>query len=209
MFNGHGKIVWIDAHFDVNTPLTSPSRNAHGMPLAYLSGYVNGFEHMRCMDMDRDICYFGVRSFEEGEEVVIQDKSVLCFDSAECKLHRLDEIHNQIQRHFKQTQKTKYWISFDIDGVDAGEFKSTGTDEGNGLSLDFTLSLFEKVIPKAVGMDFTEVNFELTDGEMRRKDEQTFRDIFEFIHHQVNQPVADETKFTLDSASYQTKMEKM
>lgn len=159
MFNGGGKIIWIDAHFDVNTPMTSPSRNAHGMPLAYLSGYVEGFEHMNCMDMEKDICYFGVRSYEEGEEAVIQDKSVLCFDSAECSVQKLEEIHQQIQRYFKATAKTNYWISFDIDGVDAGEFKSTGTDEGNGLSLDFTYSLLEKVIPQSVGMDFTEVNF--------------------------------------------------
>jgi len=41
-------------------------------------------------------------------------------------------------------------------------------------------------------MDFTEVNFELTSGEVRQKDEQTFREIFEFICHQVNQPVQNE-----------------
>lgn len=32
------KIIWIDAHIDANTPESSPSRNAHGMPLAYLTG---------------------------------------------------------------------------------------------------------------------------------------------------------------------------
>jgi len=35
-----GRIIWIDAHIDANTPITSPSRNAHGMPLAFLSGQV-------------------------------------------------------------------------------------------------------------------------------------------------------------------------
>jgi arginase len=33
-----GRIIWMDAHIDANTPTSSPSRNAHGMPLAYLSG---------------------------------------------------------------------------------------------------------------------------------------------------------------------------
>jgi arginase len=192
MYNANAKILWIDAHFDVNTPLSSPSRNAHGMPLAYLSGYVKGFEHMNCMDMDKDICYFGVRSFEEGEEEIVQEKNVLCFESAECTVQRLEEINKQIKMYFKHTAKTNYWISFDIDGVDAGEFKSTGTDEGNGLSLDFTYALFEKHIPNARGMDFTEVNFELTEGETLRRDEETFRDIFEKIHSCVNLPVNED-----------------
>ena len=96
-------------------------------------------------------------------------------------------------RHFNhKPDQSKYWISFDIDGVDGDQFQSTGTDEGNGLSLDFTYKFFEKFTPRTVGMDFTEVNFELTEGKTRAKDEQTFRELFEFICHQVNQPVYDE-----------------
>lgn len=29
-------LVWVDAHTDINTPLTSPSGNLHGQPLAFL-----------------------------------------------------------------------------------------------------------------------------------------------------------------------------
>jgi arginase len=42
------KVVWVDAHADINTPLTSPSGNYHGMPVAHLTGLfpakVTGFE---------------------------------------------------------------------------------------------------------------------------------------------------------------------
>ena len=31
-------VLWLDAHSDYNTPLTSPSGNMHGMPVAMLSG---------------------------------------------------------------------------------------------------------------------------------------------------------------------------
>jgi len=51
------------------------------------------------------------------------------------------------------------------------------------------MKLFERFIPQTVGMDFTEVNFELTSGQARHNDEATFRELFEFICHQVNQPV--------------------
>ena len=29
-------VLWIDAHADINTPLTSDSGNIHGMPLSFL-----------------------------------------------------------------------------------------------------------------------------------------------------------------------------
>ena len=32
------KIVWVDAHADINTPEVSPSGNYHGMPVAHLLG---------------------------------------------------------------------------------------------------------------------------------------------------------------------------
>jgi len=32
-------LIWLDAHRDVNTPETSPSHNANGMPLAVVMGY--------------------------------------------------------------------------------------------------------------------------------------------------------------------------
>ncbi|MEE6512316.1 hypothetical protein FKM82_019271, partial [Ascaphus truei] len=39
---GHAKVhpdlcvVWVDAHADINTPLTSPSGNLHGQPVSFL-----------------------------------------------------------------------------------------------------------------------------------------------------------------------------
>jgi len=62
-----GKLIWIDAHIDANTPSSSPSGNAHGMPLAYLSGIVPMHKHWKCVDIEKDLCYFGIRSFEPEE----------------------------------------------------------------------------------------------------------------------------------------------
>ena len=185
------KVIWVDAHIDANTPASSPSKNAHGMPLAYLSGIVPLQKHWKCMDMAKDICYFGIRSYEEEEVAILKEKQTLVFEPNDCKLESLEQIHSTINKYFNhQTDgERKYWVSFDIDGVDGGAFQSTGTAEGNGLSLDFTQKLFERIIPESIGMDFTEVNFELTNGKERANDEATFKELFEFICHQVNQPV--------------------
>lgn len=67
------KIVWIDAHIDANTPESSPSGNAHGMPLVYLAGMVPGQEHWKCVDIASELCYFGIRSYEDDELQLIKD----------------------------------------------------------------------------------------------------------------------------------------
>jgi arginase family enzyme len=48
---------------------------------------------------------------------------------------------------------------------------STGTAVEEGLSLDFVMKLFEAYAPQSIGMDLTEVNFELTTGKARQTDE--------------------------------------
>jgi arginase len=96
----NGKVIWIDAHIDANTPGTSPSGNAHGMPLAFLSGLVPLYKHWNCISFN-DLCYFGIRSYEEEESALIRDNRVLVFDSAECSSSKLDQIHSEINRYFR------------------------------------------------------------------------------------------------------------
>mmetsp|Transcript_18550 Transcript_18550/g.28494 ORF Transcript_18550/g.28494 Transcript_18550/m.28494 type:complete len:134 (-) Transcript_18550:762-1163(-) len=81
----NARILWMDAHIDANTPASSPSLNAHGMPLAYLSGEVPGFQHLNCVDLSRDLCYFGIRSFEDEEAELIKQQGVLVFEPEDCK----------------------------------------------------------------------------------------------------------------------------
>ncbi|MGY0038106.1 arginase family protein [Pedobacter sp. NJ-S-72] len=38
IYNGNLSIIWIDAHADLNTPESSPSKTFHGMPLRTLLG---------------------------------------------------------------------------------------------------------------------------------------------------------------------------
>ena len=89
---------------------------------------------------------------------------------------------------FPDGKKLPYWLSFDIDSIDQSEFKSTGTPESQGISIDFMLKFFETFIPEAVGMDFTEVNFMMTEGEQTEKDKLTVKlildKIAEIVHTQ-------------------------
>jgi arginase len=62
----HGRIgvVWIDAHGDLNTPESSPSGNAWGMPLRML---------IDAGDVDpKDVTLLGARSLDPPEEAFIE-----------------------------------------------------------------------------------------------------------------------------------------
>jgi len=66
-------VFWIDAHADINTPVTSPSGNAHGMPLAFLLGLINastipGFEWVQPLLSPSRLVYIGLRDLDEGEK---------------------------------------------------------------------------------------------------------------------------------------------
>jgi arginase family enzyme len=86
---------------------------------------------------------------------------------------------------FKDSEKQPYWISFDIDGIDSAYFKSTGTPEGNGIKPQFMMKFLEAFLPEAIGMDFTEVNFALTNGLETEKDKQAVRGYMEHIFEVV------------------------
>src|SRR5919201_859037 len=69
--NGHGGVLWIDAHGDLNRPETSPTGNVHGMPLAAALGLAGPeFESeawtLPAVDADR-IALVGVRSLDPAE----------------------------------------------------------------------------------------------------------------------------------------------
>ena len=83
-------VLWLDAHSDFNTPLTSPSGNMHGMSLAMLCQEpglegVFGSEPHGFVDPER-LHLFGIRSIDSGERRLLQDRGVDVTD-----MRRLDE----------------------------------------------------------------------------------------------------------------------
>lgn len=100
-----------------------------------------------------------------------------------------------------------YWITVDIDGADRNEFKNIGTPEDKGITLEFDYALFERFTPRSIGMDFTEVNFELIYEADRKEDENTFKEMFEIICHQVIQPIYSEDQLSLsERKTYKNKI---
>ena len=66
-------LLWLDAHSDFHTPLTTQSGNLHGTPVAYISGR-EGFDAFppfpAPIPPDR-ICLYGIRSVDPAEHAAL------------------------------------------------------------------------------------------------------------------------------------------
>ncbi len=78
------RVLWLDAHADLNTRWITPSGNLHGMPLACLCGL--GPEPLSALDgtvpalRPSTIRMIGLRSVDEGERQLLHELGIETFD---------------------------------------------------------------------------------------------------------------------------------
>lgn len=122
-------VLWLDAHADYNTPLTSPSGNLHGMALALLTGDADlaplldrpfpaidpGLTHI-----------FGARSIDPEERIRLRADGIDVVD-----MRQIDErgvsalMAERIERW--QHEEVDLHVSLDVDFLDPAVAPGTGT----------------------------------------------------------------------------------
>ena len=130
-------VLWLDAHSDFNTPLTSPSGNMHGMAAAMLCrepGFegVFGDEPHGFLEPGR-LHLFGIRSIDSGERRLLQDRAVDVVD-----MRMLDEhgfavsIRRIIDR--VRARSGLLHVSLDVDFLDPTIAPGVGTAVPGGAT---------------------------------------------------------------------------
>ncbi len=130
-------VLWLDAHSDFNTPLTSPSGNMHGMPAAMLCGEA-GFEGLFGGEPHgfvdpRRLHLFGIRSIDSGERQLLHARGVDVVD-----MRRLDEhgfavsIRRIIDR--VRAHDGLLHVSLDVDFLDPTIAPGVGTAVPGGAT---------------------------------------------------------------------------
>lgn len=131
-------VLWLDAHSDYNTPLTSPSGNMHGMPVAMLTGEP-GFEAIFGDDAPRALVdpsrvhLFGIRSIDADERRLLRARGVDVID-----MRRLDEdgfalaIRRVIER--VRAEDGLLHVSLDVDFLDPTIAPGVGTAVPGGAT---------------------------------------------------------------------------
>jgi arginase len=151
------KVLWIDAHADINTYTSSFTKNIHGMPLSVLTGLDETLQFTytnRLLDF-ANIFYIGIRDLDEYEENILQENNISHVTSKD--IH--SNFSESITKITNFISDSPLHISLDVDVLDPRFMYCTGTKVDNGLTINqlyVILKLF-KYNP-IVGMDLTEFN---------------------------------------------------
>ncbi|XP_077986198.1 arginase-1-like [Glandiceps talaboti] len=191
--HGHAKaqpnvcVIWVDAHTDINTPLSSGSGNIHGQPLSFLihelKEYVPpipGFEWVDTVISAKDVAYIGVRDIDKGERAIVEMCDMNCFSIDVVDELGIVEVVKKAIKSVNPNGDRPIHLSFDIDSLDPNEAASTGTPVHGGLTLRDGMYIVEEVYKTGLlaGMDLAEVNPELGNEEQQ---EQTVNAAVEII----------------------------
>lgn len=130
-------VIWVDAHADLNTSETSPSGNIHGMPLAAAMGMGD----VRLTEVGgRDpklspehLVYIALRDIDEGEMNEINRLGIKVITVEEVRTRGVDVIMQEALRYLRE-RVDRFYISFDMDSLDASLVPGTGTPVDGGLT---------------------------------------------------------------------------
>ena len=129
-------VLWFDAHTDINTHLTTPSGNPHGMSAAALVGLevehlgeVVGSEGR--IDPER-LVFVGARDIDPGEQVHLEEAGIRVFSSG--MIHE-EGIQSVIRKALEVVSPggEAFCLSFDVDVVDPEHAPGVDTGVGGGL----------------------------------------------------------------------------
>ena len=160
-FNNTG-IIWIDAHGDLNIPSSSPSCNAHGMPLACSLGY--GHEELISIFEKtinpKNVFLFGIRSLDNWEKEFIIKNEMHVYDRNSFNNISQNIMIDTLNKYIIKNNIKNFHLSFDIDVFDPFIAPGTGTPVKKGLSMDNVKNLIAKLLSSLniVSMDFVEFN---------------------------------------------------
>jgi arginase len=124
------RVIWVDAHGDINTPATTPTGNLHGMPVAFLMHLIRadqpvpGFEWLYhtgnnkpILTPDR-IVFIGLRDVDAGEKVNLKAHGIKCFSMKEIDRWGIGKVMNMAIKHVDPMGRKPIHLSFDVDGID-------------------------------------------------------------------------------------------
>lgn len=129
-------VLWIDAHADFNTPLTSETGNMHGMPTAYLCGLGGFGDFLKNEEqalLPENLILLGTRDIDKEEALALTKHRI--------KIISMEEIHkgngnDALESILKKIQQEKavLHVSFDIDFFDPSIAPGTGTPVAEGAT---------------------------------------------------------------------------
>ena len=129
-------VIWYDAHGDLNTFETSPSGNAHGMPLAASLGLGHP-KYTEILDYSpkikpENIVLIGARALDEGEKKLIKELNIKVYSMHEIDRLGMTRVMEETIAYLKKCDGVH--LSLDLDGLDPADAPGVGTPVYGGIS---------------------------------------------------------------------------
>jgi arginase len=192
-------VIWIDAHYDLHTPYTTPSGNVHGMPVAASLGIDNIESKSNDINDDckvywdklknlgvanakvlpENLVFLGVRDFEKEEKHILDKYKIKNFDVEKVRELGITNLGNYILDYFDDCDLI--YISLDVDSMDPDAVSyGTGTPVKGGFYKNEILDLLTILLQceKVIATEVVEINPLLDD-----KNQSMVKTSFEIINH--------------------------
>jgi arginase len=184
------RLIWIDAHSDINSPETSMSGNCHGMPVSYILGLSrhSGIDPDIPYLKPENLIYIGLRSIDPAEEDILknlEDQGMIRFSSDYVRDNSIEEVIDILETRFLSSDGSKpnIHISLDIDSIDPEFAPATGTPVENGLHPTDVTKLIRwanrTTANEKVHLDITEINPDLSDLKGAAQTYATVNDVLD------------------------------
>ena len=156
----NAKVLWVDAHGDVNTTQTSLTKSFHGMPLAFLLGLDPYFNESGWFDVHlkpENLIYFGLRDLDEAEKQHLEQLNIQHYSAKDIHENSIDEIIQKIKCDVKDQI---LHLSIDADAFDPTLAPSTGVPVNDGLTFGTVEKLVKNLLDVAEvkSIEYVEVN---------------------------------------------------
>lgn len=128
-------VLWLDAHTDLHTPLTTDSGNLHGTPLGYISG-LDGFDAFSPMSNPvpaENICMIGLRSVDIAEKEAIAGSKMTAVDMRAIDEHGIAAPLTAFLEKVSAVNGLLH-VSLDVDFIDPSIAPAVGTTVPGGAT---------------------------------------------------------------------------
>ncbi|MAZ48660.1 MAG: arginase [Halobacteriovoraceae bacterium] len=164
-FDENIKVLWVDAHADLNTPRTSPSHNTHGMPVAIAMDLVNEVSENNLFSFlpklkPQNIAYIGLRDVDPGERAFLDRFNIKSYDAQDVHRLGIEQVLTECKQYLDPDSTNNIHLSFDVDAIDPLYFPATGTPVPEGLSLKDGRRIIEFLNSETnlISFDLVEIN---------------------------------------------------
>lgn len=139
-------VIWLDAHGDLNTPDSSPSKHFHGMPLRSLLGQGNAGITSQLFStlIPSQIFLVGTRELDEPEQAFLSQNELRIFSASSVNQGQSYQLLSAIDvAGFR-----KIYIHLDLDVLEPTDFPDVACRTPGGIRISHLQQLLSELVDR-------------------------------------------------------------